>query len=557
LDQPARSVSTAGQSAQVRAALLFATRYRWTLISIYFGLLVAPLVLASFDRPFGFWDYLTCADTFHYGRPIEWSTLIPNTWHHFWTASYILRPTTSFIYDLQVLLFGGHFWLWYAVKWTAYFGAIALAAHVAGQLGCGWAARISVVSLLLFHHARFTLMLHAPDGWVALGILGQIALINPVRGDIAKLNSFRYAALFTLAVLTMGAKEIGFMFEVLLCCFLLWSNRRAILRLLPFLVLIALWVFRLTGLTHRASDQFSITGWLQRLLSQVQMLIPASPDRLLDIAVLALTIFAGVVAWRCRNEYRGRLMVFCAIAATAMLAFTTVPPLAGLRYGIPVLYLLTIPFALAVHAMKSKRRWVAGVMIVIFPFMTAGQIYNQEFAYDQQFFANAHMLNTLESEARQGSTLVMTQYPSDLGGEFLGTIRHYFEDLGPQWYGLTRRNLHLVKPQGWPATRFALVSALDPEALLKQGSERLDPQRLERVIKVVPANHGMLAVLQQRYARLDSLLRIHSRFPYDYGAPSLQGGPILYIYMARAANTSADMGWKIEEVTAPQIAGGF
>jgi hypothetical protein len=530
LDQPARSVSALGESVRLRAALLLAT---------------------------GFWDYLTCADTFHYGRPMEWSTLIPNTWHHFWTASYILRPTTSFIYDLQAIIFGGHFWLWYALKWAAYFAAIALAVHVAAQLGCRWAARISVVSLLLFHHARFTLMLHAPDGWVALGILAQIAIVNQTKGDVAKLGSFRYVVLCALAAFTMGAKEIGFMFEVLFSCFLLWNNRHAIRRLLPLFALIGLWIFRLTGLTHRASDQFSIAGWIHRFMEQVQMLVPASPDRLLEIAVFALAVFAGVVAWRWRHEYRGRLMLFCAIATVAMLAFTTVPPLAGLRYGIPVLYLLSIPFALAIHELGNKRRWVAAAMIVIFPFITAGQIYNQEVAYDQQFFANAHMLNTLDLETRQGATLVMTQYPSDLGGEFLSTVRHYFEDLGPQWYGLTRRNLHLVKPQGWPASRFALVSALAPEALFKEGPERLDPQRLERVIKVVPGKNGMLSVLQERYAKLDSLLRIHSRFPYDYGAPSLNGGPVLYIYLARAANTSVDLRWKIEEVTAPQAPGGF
>jgi hypothetical protein len=534
------------------------SRYRTALASTYFAYFVVPLILASLARPFGFWDYLTDSDVFHYEIPIQWSTLIPNSWNHFVTANYILRPVTVFIYDLQVLLFGGQFWLWYAVKWAAYFGAITLAVWTVRRLGCGWAAQISVASLLLFHHARFTLMLHAPDGWVALGAIAQLALLSTVYGDIAKLCRWSYAAFLFLALFAMGAKETGYVIETVLCAFLLWNNYRAFRLVLPLVLLIVVWTVRLLGLTHRASEKFSVGAWIGRLSNQIEMLIPGSPDRLLDICAFGLAIYACVLAWRWRHEYRGRLIVFSLVTTAGVLAFTTMPPLAGLRYGIPAVFILSVSFGLAIDAMSGRmRNSITALMIVVFPVITAGQIYTQEVAYHQQFFACSHMLNTLDREAKQGATLALTGFPGDFGGESASTVKYYFGKFGAMWYGVTPRVMHSVAEKGWPASRFALLSIHKPEVLFKEGPKPLSPERLDRVIAVVPGKHGALSRLQERYAVWDALLRVRTAHAYDFGAPVLNGGPVLYIYLAHPETTKGDGKWIMEEVTAPKTAGAF
>jgi len=526
-------------------------RYRTPLAILYFAIFVTPLVLASLTRPFGFWDYLTVTDTFHYGIPVRWSNLFSNYWLHLSTGNYILRPTTAFLYDLQVLLFGGKFWIWYTVKWSAFFAAIALAVYIVRRLGCGWAAQISVVSLLLFHHARFTLMLHAPDGWVALGVIAQLALLAPAEGDIAKLGMWRYAALLFLSLFTVGAKETGYLIQVALLAFVIWNNARAIRYFIPLVALVGAWTVRLAGLRHRAAEQFSVGAWVKRFFDQMEMLVPGSPDRLLDIFAFAIAVFACALAWRWRREYRGRLIAFALITTLGVLAFTTMPPLSGLRYGIPAIFILSVPFGLAVESLGNLRQWVTGLMIGLFPILTAGQIYTQELAYDQQFYACAQMLNILDRETSKGATLTMTQFPGDLGGEFANTVKYYFGSVGAEWYGVTPRTMHQVNAQGWPETRFVMLSMWRPEAILKDAPKPLAAERLERVIAVMPGKHS-LSPLQERFSKLDELLRVRTPHLYDYGAPTLNGGPVLYIYLGRAKTQTGDGKWIMEEITSPK-----
>lgn len=549
--------SKRNQSALAKAALEWLTARRSVLALVYFSLFVTPLIVASLARPFGFWDYLTDSDVFHWHRAIEWSTLLPNYWLHLSTAAYILRPTTVFLYDLQAILFGGQFWMWYAVKWAAFFTAIWVAVHIVKQLGCGWAAQLSVASLLLFHHARFTLMLHAPDGWVALGAMAQLALLHRVKGDIAKLGRWRYAAFLALVWFTMGAKETGYVIELVMCAYLVWNNRRALRYLAVPILMIAGWTVRLTGLSHRAKEQFSLTAWISRIFDQIAMLVPGSPDRLLDLCALALTVFACVLAWRWRNEYRGRLILFCMVASLGIITFTTVPPLSGLRYGIPAIFLLSVPFGLAVEEMGRLRPWVTGLMIAFYPLMTAGQIYTQEVAYHQQFFACSRMLQIMDQEAHRGAALTLTGFPNDFGGEFANTIQLYFGSFGSMWYGVTPRQMQSVSTGGWPDSRFVLLSAFQPEVLFKSGTKPLPEGRLERVTAIVPGKHGALSRLQERYTAVQSILRIRTPHLYDYGAPTLNGGPVLYLYFVRAAGTNGDGKWIMEEDTSPQIAGAF
>ncbi|MBL8173227.1 MAG: hypothetical protein JNK48_01070, partial [Bryobacterales bacterium] len=132
---------------------------RTLLTTLYFAGFLLPALLASIVRPFALWDYLTSADLLHFGRPIAWSALLSNLWHHLLVNTYIVRPTVSLLYDLQTLLFGGEFWLWYVVKWAAFVACVLAVTTLLERLGCGWWARAAVASLLLFHPARFTLML--------------------------------------------------------------------------------------------------------------------------------------------------------------------------------------------------------------------------------------------------------------------------------------------------------------------------------------------------------------------------------------------------------------
>ena len=112
--------------------------------------------------------------------------------------------------------------------------------------------RAAVASLLLFHPARFTLMLHAPDGWVALGMMAQVWLLVRCGFDASRLSMARMAAWMGLACFTIGAKEVGFVFQGGLVLFVALMNRRAWLRLMPHVVLVGAWLWILTAGAERA-----------------------------------------------------------------------------------------------------------------------------------------------------------------------------------------------------------------------------------------------------------------------------------------------------------------
>ncbi|MBL8220152.1 MAG: hypothetical protein JNL62_13035, partial [Bryobacterales bacterium] len=206
-------------------------RFRNPLLAACYGWFLIPLLLASLARPFALWDYFTSTGLFHKGRPIEWSTLLSNPIHNLLTGQYVIRPTAVFLYDLQTLTFGGEFWLWYLLKWAAYAASIWIVCDLLHRLGCDWPARAAAASLLLFHPARFTLMLHAPDGWVALGMVAQLWLLALHRFEAARLPRTHLAAWFALALFTIGAKEVAWVFQAALLIFLALLNHRAWMRL--------------------------------------------------------------------------------------------------------------------------------------------------------------------------------------------------------------------------------------------------------------------------------------------------------------------------------------
>ncbi|MCZ2146288.1 MAG: hypothetical protein LC126_00765 [Bryobacterales bacterium] len=525
-------------------------------ISLYFGWFLIPLFFASLTRGFGWWDYFTGDMTFHYGQPTTWGNLVGNYVQALFSGVYVVRPTWSLMNDLQTLVFGGEFWLWYCLKWAGEAAAIGLAVGILKKLGCGWTSRAAVVALLAFHHASFTLMLHDPDGWLALGMLAQVWMVLEVEGDVAKFRGAPYGVFVALMAATLGLKETGFAFNGALAGFLLLWNPRAWRRVVPMAGLLVFWTWRLAGALDRTSG-FSFGEWMERFGRQVNYLAPRSPLHVLDGAAILLPAGCAALAWRWRGEFRGRLMVFSLVSAAGMLLFTTVPNLVALRYGIPVVYLLSIPAGLAVEALGRRRELAAAGMVVFYPLFTAGSLYAQELAYQVQFSEFVTSLNAMEAKARLGHELAITGYSGDITGEVRKTVTRFFKHYGYKWYGYEGpRDVRVVAERGVPRGRFALLSFQKPIMLLQEQTGRLR-NRLERVQAFAPGDMGTLERLTETYKRLDGLMmRRGKEYWYDYGAALPSTEPQLYVYTFREEG-AAPGHWTTEYVPCGRLPGAF
>lgn len=532
-------------------------RQRTLLLALYLAWFLTPLLLSSIYRPFGSWDYLTSGDLFHFNREIRWTTLLSNYFHHLLTAGYVLRPTIAFLYDLQWLLFGGQFWLWYLVKWAAHLAAALVVVRIAKSLGFDWAARAAIAVFLLMHHARFVLMLHAPDGWVALGILLQLALAVECRGETLRMRPLRLAAFYALAVFTIGAKETGYLFEGTFVVFLWAMQPAAWRRLAPAGALLTFWTIRLLSLSGRAAG-FETEPWMERLSEQWKLMTPGSPAALLTAG---MAVAAGVslwIIWKQRHLFHGRLLAFCWISGAAMLAFTTIPPYYGLRYEIPSLYVLSLPLVAALDHLLRRRAWLTACLIVLYPLLTAGQVYTQELAYHQEFFSEALMLHRMDEAGNAGAALAMTGMPGDFDGERLSTVVHYFARTGVEWFGLKNsREVTIVGERGWPQGRFILLSRWSPHHLLRDGPGKLDRKRVERIQAVLPAEYGTMWRLREWYARLDRALGYTGPYAIDYGGAVPTSGPYCYLYEVAAEGATPNLEWAYEEVRFPRTPGAF
>lgn len=529
-------------------------RIRHFVLAGYYGWFLIPLLLASIARPFALWDYFTSGGMFHHGRPIEWGTLAGNYFYNLLTGAYVIRPSVVLLYDLQTLVFGGEYWLWYIVKWIAFGITVGLVVALLGRLGCGWAAKAAAASFLLFHPARFTLMLHAPDGWVALGMMAQLCLLVESGFDVARMSRGRQVAWFALALFTLGAKEVAWVFQVALVCFAGWMGWRAWVRLAPQAALVAGWALVLTHGFGRTQG-FTFKAWVNRFFEQAKHLSAQSTLHGVDILLVVVGIASLYFAIRGWRTAEGRLTLFCWATSVGMIAFVTIPPLVALRYAIPPVYLMAIPLGLAVERLAKPGLWVAGLLIVVYPLLTAGHIYRQELAYQHQFFEISTALERMKEKAAGGYGLVMTALPGDFEGEALATIRRYFTLYGPMWYGVDGSLVvGNVKEGGWPNYRFTTLSLFEPERMAEAG---MDMRRLEAVYALVPGDFGVLGKWADRYYRLDRLLGRTDMYWYDLGGPEIRTTPHFYLYVVGTPEEAGRTEWRLQELPAGRRAGAF
>lgn len=513
------------------------------IFACWFAWFIVPLFLVSVTRPFGWWDYLTTlakatSDASEFGfklqgiyTPFEYSetgAVLRNYTHHMFRDVVVLRPTLALLFHLQGLVFGGEFWLWYLLKWTAEFGAAGLSVAFLRRFHVGTEVQWMAAAFVLFHPCSFEMMLCSSDGWVALGSLATLYLAWPL--ELRAMSWPRYLAVTLVWFLTLGVKESALVFAVVFVLMAQWRARGLCVRLLPYYLVLALWIWRIYEVSqnrlrgHAGSDILGNLSELSRLLT------PDSPLHMLAVLLPLLLIYG---AWKLQGDQRILLLMLAATASGTLLMSARYMPAA--RYNVPVVYWLGLAVGLTVSLLPYARRLAIGAAILL-PLWQASNLYSQSLAYQQLFLEYSDVLTRIQQKVADGYALAVSG-DDEIPGEWQASVALFQVQFGERFYSLPKQQAPFVlKREGIPKVPFVLLTSAKADRV------KLATEDVESVEVFARGGYGSLERMAARYSALNRMTGIAVRPSYDVGAPVLSDEPVFgLVFVKPGAKQSVEM----------------
>lgn len=204
-------------------------------ILIFIGLFIfLPIFFLSLQLPFAYWDWLMVPYYQLQGNVYEWRDLFNNLFFSFFKDTIQFRPISTLILNINYLLFGGEFWLFYIFKWTIFILTITFLYKYLFALTTSKLSAMIGSSIFLLHPMPFVLDVMSQDGYVVL--FGSIALFfyeqfkkNPIEN-----NHKLYWSIF-FSTLALLSKEIGIAFFIFYTVYVFLDFKEPIIKKIRFL----------------------------------------------------------------------------------------------------------------------------------------------------------------------------------------------------------------------------------------------------------------------------------------------------------------------------------
>jgi hypothetical protein len=508
--------------------------------------LLTPLFLASLARPFALWDYMTGLALYMPSDPLHFRSLFENYRHNLLASgTSVSRPTYALVLNLQYLLFGGEFWIFYLVKWAAKLATIYLVdGMLAGVQASRW-SRLAIASVLLFHPNSFELMLTSADGWVAFfGVFAIAATVMCNRSrsapmDIGSMPARQYAVVLLLWFLALGTKEAGMALAI---AWLVMAHidsrldRRFFLRVSFCYAAVVWFAFRLLAASKERRANFtageSPSVRLSVLRGHLEYMVPGSLYGWIGVVAV---ILAALTIWtflRSRNRLLRSLMAVNAIwgILTLLLVSTTNSP--APRYVIPVIYAMAVPFGLAMSHAPRRLGGLWAAVALLFPLAMSGDLYRQALAYQQLLYETSDVIAAAQNHAAAGRAICLTGDDQDIPLENQFSLRLFFERFGPQWYRQPAYSVAgSIHNTGVPRRGCALIARYDLSELLASGIRGLSPAMIQDAYEFSRTGYGILEALTAKLAPVSRVFGRGSFTLYDVGAPVVTPTPAMRVYL--------------------------
>jgi len=522
----------------------------WRYLTLaWFAWFSLPLVLISFTRPFAWWDYLTTLarrtpDASEFGFAI-WGVYTPydftqplsllwNYRYHLFSDPVVMRPTLGLLYHLQGLVFGGEFWLWYLFKWAAEFTAIALVVWILARLNVPPLTRWLMAAVLLFHPCSFELMLCSADGWTALGAVLLLAIaagepgFNESPFDLSRFSSRRYLAMFAAWYFMLGVKENAIVTALLFTLLLTRRAPKQWLRLSPFYLTLAWWIWRLYAVSQSRLKGKENVDLLHNVSELLALLVPDSPFYLLGAAFTAALLYGAARLWRSKQWPAILFFAFTTAAAfgTLLMSARYYP---APRYNVPVVYLLAIATGLALREIP-RLRIPSVALLALIPIWQAPNLYTQALAYQQLFLEYADVIHLLENRMAAGYALALPGTEA-FAGESQAALALFFKQFGPRFYGLPPQPApYVLNKTGTPDKPFVLL-----DRYAEPVRAAIPASRIRSVEAFRRGRYGVMERLTHRYRTIASWFFVPHRVAYDLGAPTVSDTPAFHVITVEGA----------------------
>lgn len=568
--QPASTLVRAPWYERLSPSITAWTRGAWYTLA---AIVLLPLAFAFVQTPIQFSDVLTGPHMFYSpkGDFTSASEIAPNYVHSLFHSIYLMRPTQVLFNNVQYVLFGPEPGAMYAVKWAMKFASALLVLSILRRLGVDDLSRFATGTLVLFHPACLDPLLWSADGQAAFLMLATLALSLRFAetGNLLQIDRLKwpqYLALFVVWFLTLGAKEVCFVYCG--CLVLVWQavayrSGLAWLKLAPFYSALAFWAYRLAGLGRvSASKAIQFSDIAERVKGQLRLICPPSPRNSLSWICLLLIGLAVVYLVR-RNDVRTRwsILLFAAAAIGGVL-FISIPEVRpSSRYVISLIYLFALLVGVGMSRLPRAAWPAKAILVFLIPAWMAGDLYTQTLSFVQDMYEYNEALNYLESGTSRGFGIACSGRLSEQGcfeREAQETVKYYFEKYGPQFFGLPRAtHVSLLKDGDRPSYPYYLMTSLSLAELEQGAIEGLDADQISGAVQIERQRLGPLAQMRERYVWLESQLGNDHTPPYDVGTVALSHTSRYYIYAVDGARRHAGDSLPIARVRPTYHPGAF
>lgn len=523
---------------------------RW-MPRLLFGIVLAVYslpFLMSLSLPFAYWDWLMTSYYQLRGLGHDWQELFRNILFVWFQDGVQFRPITAMIVNLQYLVFGGEFWLWYLTKWVVFAACVYLVHKCMFLLTRSpWASFAAAIYFAL-HPMPFVLDVISQDAYVVL--FGLMALCwlaaNSVQGPggslLNRMTNWQFLVFIVLCALASFSKEIGFVFIGAVLVFIVSARLLAFDRkgLYAYAALISLLMFSLFRIAqvHHPTSKLGIlySGdiwqfWIATISPYkvaCSYLLPASPGGSLEIITAIIVISGSFFAVMKRRE----LLPLLLFAVSGLLGsiFVIASAYACPKYmPVPVMFfalLLGICVASLEREFAKIGRTIAAAFVMLICISAPAKIYSQWLGMMQSLYEMSDIINFMEIKAREGYLPAGTgiRTGGELPWEKFETFREFFKKSSTRWYGYDNPiDFEILTQVGRPSrSRLALLTSFSPADIAKGG---LASVGIPNLLGVTGAyvyereRYGAFEKITGLLKRIDRRLGVDLRDPIDCQPP--------------------------------------
>ena len=423
----------------------------WLLLKIFYLL---P-VLLSISMPFASWDYLNVTNYQLQGNAFNFAGVITNFAHSLFLDRVQFRPISAALGNIQYVMFGGEFWIWYVIRWISFWVMLKNFYIVLTHLKFSKAIALSSISIVALTATPLVLDLFNQDFFVIFFASFYLRFlmknVEPLSNSITpNATHVKKEVIFlSLWIATLFSKEIGIIVAVWLLFFrhiVIPPSKRDYYSYYPmYLLFITFTSFRLLQIKHPSiSGSLISASTLNATIRNIQgifgYLAPYSIANLCLILLISIMLLGMINNVR-RREWKStrfKLYIVSVVGLFSCAVFFSRNVALCPRYmAVPLMFSIFI-IASSVDSVKVTQKIssdkIALTFLIFLAILSPPKIYSGWFGMQQSLFNVNNDVNYIYSAMASGKEVRWSgNMPVELSET---TMNNFLNKFGQHSYGV-------------------------------------------------------------------------------------------------------------------------